>query len=463
MRVNRTAVEEQPPRAQPVTSPPRHRPSRLWGTVAVLAAALIVGGCGDSRAGGGDSVDEGGDDGSDARAGTFTIDASHCPEDASRPLDEGEPIKVGVSMALSGPLAAIGSANIDGLRAALAAVNSEGGIDGHEIELIVKDDAYDPARATANAQAFVGQDGVFVNLLQISEASITGSRPIYEAACVPQLGTISQNKETTAPEEHPWTTVTIPPAIVEAEAAAEYIADKVPGAEVMEFRQQATIGEDWAETFPGAAEERGLTLLEVQSIAPTEVNLDQHAARLTASGADAVVGEMQGPMCIAMLQSLSKAGFDGEIVLTSACNGAKQFMEPLGEAADGVAALFFQKDPSVPGAESDPGLKQYFEDMAEYQPNADPTVTMALNGYEAGTLLAQNLRDAAQADGGLTRVNLMEAAWNVSIERPSFLEPVQSMSGADDPYIINHVAVLSYDATTGGWIDSGVSFTYTGD
>ncbi len=423
--------------------------------VLAAGAIVVVNGCGDSRSGGSDN--------DDASTGTFTVDTSHCPDEAGQPLDEGEPIKVGVSMALSGPLAAIGSANIEGLRAAFGAVNADGGIDGHEIELVIKDDAYDPARATANAQAFVGQEDVFVSLLQISEASITGSRPIYETACVPQLGTISQNRETSAPDEHPWTTVTIPPAIVEAEAAAEHIAETVPGAQVMEFRQQTTIGEDWAETFPGAAEERGLTLLEVQTVAPTEVNLDQHAARLTASGADAVVGEMQGPMCIAMLQSLAKAGFDGEVVLTSACNGAKQFMQPLGDAADGVAALFFQKDPSVPDADSDPGLEEYFEDMAEHQPNADPTITMALNGYEAGKLLVHNLRDAAGADDGLTRISLMEAAWNVTIERPAFLEPEQSMSGADDPYIINHVAVQSYDAASGGWSDSGVSFTYDGD
>lgn len=426
--------------------------------------SLALAGCGDSRSGGGGPAAGGpaSRGGSMTADGVFRVHADGCPADAKEPLPASAPIKVGVSMALSGPLAAVGGPNIDGLRAVFAAANAEGGIDGHPIELIVKDDAYDAARATANAQAFTGQDKVFATLLQISNASIAATRPIYEAACVPQLGAISQHKETADPENHAWTTVTIPPAITEAEAAAEYLAKERPGGKVMEFRQQVTLGEDWAKTFPDAARRRGLELLEVQHIAPAETTLDAPAAKLTASGADAVMAEVQGPMCVALLQSLAKAGFTGKVVLTSACNGAEQFMRPLGKAADGVAALFFQKDPSTPSARTDPGMQRYFDDLARYQPKADPTVTMTLNGYEAGNLLVHNLRDAARLEGGLTRVNLMNAAWNARVERTTFLQPKQSMNGPKDPYIINDVTVQTYDAATGDWRPTGVVFTYDG-
>lgn len=429
---------------------------------ACLSLALTA--CGNSRAGGGGSAADGSASrgGSMTADGTFRVNADGCPADAKEPLPDGAPIKVGVSMALSGPLAAVGAPNIDGLRAVFAAANEQGGIDGHKIELVVKDDAYDAARATANAQAFTGQEKVFANLLQISNASIAATRPIYEQACVPQLGTISQHKEASDPERHAWTTVTIPPAITEAEAAAEYLAKEKPGGKIMEFRQQVTLGEDWAKTFPDAATKRGLQLLEVQHIAPTETNLDAPAAKLTASGADAVMAEVQGPLCVTLLQSLAKAGFTGKVVLTSACNGAKQFMAPLGKAADGVAALFFQKDPSTPSARTDPGMKQYFDDLAKHQPKADPTVTMTLNGYEAGNLLVHGLRAAAKLEGGLTRVNLMNAAWNIQVERTTFLQPKQSMNGPKDPYIINDVTVQTYDADSGNWEPSGVVFTYSG-
>lgn len=429
-----------------------------------LATCLVLAlaGCGHSRAGGdaaagGGAAPRGGTMGAD---GVFRVNADGCPADASQPLPDGAPIKVGVSMALSGPLAAVGAPNIDGLRAVFAAANAEGGIDGHPIELVVKDDGYDPARATANAQAFTGQEKVFATLLQISNASIVATRPIYEAACVPQLGTISQHREAADPERHAWTTVTIPPAVTEAEAAAEYLAKMHPNGTVMEFRQQVTLGEDWAAVFPPAAQRRGLRLLEVQHIAPTETNLDAPAAKLTASGADAVMAEVQGPMCVSMLQSLAKAGFTGTVVLTSACNGAKQFLQPFGKSADGVAALFFQKDPSTPSARSDPGMKRYFDDLAKYQPKADPTVTMTLNGYEAGNLLVHHLRDAARMEGGLTRVNLMNAAWNAEVERTTFLQPKQSMNGPKDPYIINDVTVQTYDAAANDWRPTGVGYTY---
>ncbi|MEP9380931.1 ABC transporter substrate-binding protein [Nocardioides cheoyonin] len=426
------------------------------GSVAALAAACLLA----SACSGGQSADARG--GERAGGGAFVVDAKGCPPDATEALPDGAPIKIGMSMALSGPLAAIGAPNADGFKAALAAANAGGGVDGHKIELVLKDDAYDAARATANAQEFIGKDKVMASILAISDASISATRPLYEQACVPQLGSISAHEDSSDPVKHAWTTVAIPPAAAEAAAGVKYLAKTVPHGKVMEFRQQATIGEDWAASFPRAAKAAGLSLLDVQTISPTATNLDAQAAKLTASGADAVVGELAGAQCIPMMQSLAKAGFKGVVLVTSACNGAKQNMMPIGKAADGVASLFFQKDPSVASAKDDPGLKQYFSDLATYMPHTDPTVTMTLNGYTAAELLIQNLRDAAKMDGGLTRVNLIDAAWSAKIRRTEFLEPDQSMNGDKDPYIINYVAVQTWDAVGQTWKPTGISNTWDG-
>lgn len=67
----------------------------------------------------------------------------------------GTPIKVGVMCSCSGPF---GGTSADGwkvIQAWAESVNAAGGVDGHPIDLVEKDDATNPAKALTNAQALV--------------------------------------------------------------------------------------------------------------------------------------------------------------------------------------------------------------------------------------------------------------------------------------------------------------------
>lgn len=60
------------------------------------------------------------------------------------------PVRIAQSLPLTGPLADLGQAVHQGAKACFDRVNASGGIEGRNIELIVKDDAYDLERAKAN-------------------------------------------------------------------------------------------------------------------------------------------------------------------------------------------------------------------------------------------------------------------------------------------------------------------------
>lgn len=74
------------------------------------------------------------------------------------------PTVVGMTLPLSGPDAAFGSALRDGAQLAVARANALGGVAGRPIELAVRDDGGDPRRAAANA----------VQLLQAGAMAISG-------------------------------------------------------------------------------------------------------------------------------------------------------------------------------------------------------------------------------------------------------------------------------------------------
>ncbi len=71
------------------------------------------------------------------------------------------PLRIGQSIALSGPLGDLGQAMHQGARACFAAVNAKGGVNGRAIELQVRDDGYDVPRALANVQGFLADKDCF--------------------------------------------------------------------------------------------------------------------------------------------------------------------------------------------------------------------------------------------------------------------------------------------------------------
>jgi branched-chain amino acid transport system substrate-binding protein len=441
--------------------------------LAILAVLLLVAtACGDTRSTQGsdgddapppDQASDSGDDtASDEPAdGTFQVDASGCPPDTTEPLADGEPIKIGASLPLSGPLASAGLTAL-GMEAYFESVNRDGGIDGHDIELIARDDAYDPGRAVSNAQTFVGSDGVMANVTQVSEANIEATQPIYEEACVPQLWVITTSASFSDPTSHPWTILGIPPTPVEAQMLAEYIAAEQEGATVMELTGPDALGRDFHASFPPIAEELGLEVLEPQMIAADATSIDAQVTAIASADPDAVVGETLPNFCPMLFEGLARAGYDGLVVVNSSCNGAAQWISPVDPAGDGVVTPMFRKDPADPRYADDPAMVQYFEDMEAIGAAGDAAIGNALDGYNFGVLIAQNLADAAAMDGGLTRANLMTAAWNTTVERPLSLTPDQTTGGPDDPFLVEAGELHRYIADTSGWETTDVSVDLEG-
>jgi branched-chain amino acid transport system substrate-binding protein len=114
------------------------RRRRRRGTVLALAcilAGLAVAGCGDDDGGG-----EGGNAG------------------AKRP--EGKPYKIGYITDLSGPLRESYSPTLEGFQLYMKQLDAEGGIDGHPVDVAVRDDALNADKAVSAAVELGRQENV---------------------------------------------------------------------------------------------------------------------------------------------------------------------------------------------------------------------------------------------------------------------------------------------------------------
>lgn len=71
------------------------------------------------------------------------------------------PLRIGQSIALTGPLADLGNAMHLGAKAAFAVLNARGGVQGRPIELVTLDDAYEVPKAVANVDRLMSDKDIF--------------------------------------------------------------------------------------------------------------------------------------------------------------------------------------------------------------------------------------------------------------------------------------------------------------
>lgn len=73
-----------------------------------------------------------------------------------------EPVKVGIVWPLTGPISAVGSYLVGGVKLAQDKINSEGGILGRRVDLLFEDGANDPAQSVSAAEKLVARDKIDV-------------------------------------------------------------------------------------------------------------------------------------------------------------------------------------------------------------------------------------------------------------------------------------------------------------
>jgi hypothetical protein len=107
-------------------------------------------------------------------------------------------------------------------------------------------------------------------------------------------------------------------------------------------------------------------------------------------------------------------------------------------------------------------MVQYKADVGVFGAGADANNGSVLTGYNVGALLVDVLTKAAAMEGGLTRANIMNAAWSVDFKIPLLVGGTAKMDGIKDAYISEYAEMLQYDAATGSQVPTGDTFDVEG-
>src|SRR5256885_13789203 len=108
--------------------------------------------------------------------------ASGAEPDASEAGVSDNRILFGQSAALEGPAAALGLGMREGILAAFHEVNAAGGVKGRRLELVSRNDGYEPDKAIDNTNQLLNVDQAVAPIGEVAPSTFQAAQPISPAA-----------------------------------------------------------------------------------------------------------------------------------------------------------------------------------------------------------------------------------------------------------------------------------------
>jgi len=200
-------------------------------------------------------------------------------------------VTVGVTLPLSGPAALWGQGAAYGLNAWTKYINDKGGIHGRKLEVLIRDDGYNPVRALANLKEM--QDKIFAQAGLLGTAMINTTKDFFPENKIPLTfpsGDVRIWEKFPKDKMH-WIFVAYPDYLDEAEYLAEYAIKNLGAKKISLFYQNDDMGKmalkgvnQALSKFPGRASLGTTIPYEV-----TERSLATHAQKLKEAGGDVLI------------------------------------------------------------------------------------------------------------------------------------------------------------------------------
>jgi branched-chain amino acid transport system substrate-binding protein len=407
-----------------------------------------------------------GDNGSSGAGWEVSTDDCTDPDAVNAPI-EG-PILLGSSLPLSGgPAASAYAPFADGMNAYVAYANENELIPGHEVQLQIGDDQFNPALTPDVVNGLL--DGGVVAM-----TGIIGSGPNLAVAdllneeCVPQMFAQSGLPEWGVDiADRPWSFGNLIPYDIESSAYARQAIELYgEGVTAMTYYVNIEFGEAIASGFETAAEEQGIELLGSQTIEATETGPPVAQVQAIASEApDVIMAVPLGAQCPVFLAELANAraanpDWNPAVFITNTC-ASKQILGAAGAAAEGVysSASAGLRDPDDPAEQEIPEVQNYITAM-QAGGYPETSISVGAAGWSVMETTVEILRQAAASDAGLTRASIINAARNLHYHSSMTREGVEyRMAGEEDGWYVEDVQIVQYAAETSTFINVGELIT----
>ncbi|HZR73274.1 ABC transporter substrate-binding protein [Bradyrhizobium sp.] len=313
-------------------------------------------------------------------------------------------ILFGQAAALGGPSSALGQGMRQGILAAFAEVNAKGGVHGRRLELISRDDGYDPDRSVIATVKLIEEDKVFALIGAVGTPTSMATVPIAAAKNVPFIGPFSGAEFLRASEFQNVVNIRASYS-AEAEAWIKHLTEDLHLKNIAIFYQDDAFGRDGLAGVKTALAWRGMELASEGTFERNTRAVGAAFKAIRRAEPDAVVMVGTYGPCAEFIKLAHRRGFNPTFVAISFV-GATALARELGNDGKGVIVSEVVPFPW------DTRLKL----VADYQAAEkalDPALTpdfISLEGYLSGRLAAKALE---MAGPNPTRADLLRIIHDV--------------------------------------------------
>ncbi|HVV29619.1 MAG TPA: ABC transporter substrate-binding protein [Mycobacteriales bacterium] len=292
------------------------------------------------------------------------------------------PIKIASIGTYSGFNGQAAKATAQAVQAWAAMTNAHGGINGHPVDVIVKDDQGDPAKSLQAAKSVVQQDHVIAIVGQHESGLESAWASYVDAAKVPVIGGNGVGEPWVDDPNFFPTAATAPNLDLMTEYLTNLLGKKSYGvvycAEAPACAQAGTLAAQGAKKL-------GISFAGGLSIATAAPDYTAQCLSLKDKGAEVVFTGTQISADIRFIENCRSNGFDPVFVNNAQNWTAQQTTNPVWDGA----WLFSE---TAPWTGSSDALVQFRDAMKQYQPSA-PLNSSATAGWSAAVVFG---RAAAQ-------------------------------------------------------------------
>src|SRR5258705_10817330 len=315
-------------------------------------------------------------------------------------------IVLGQSAAFSGPAAQLGIQMNMGARIFFSALNANGGVNGHAVELRTLDDGYEPDRCKANTEKFV-KDDVFGLFGYVGTPTCLAALPLVVDSKIPFFGPFTGAEALRDPFHK--SVFHLRASYYDETALIVRQLTSLGLKKIAVFYQNDAYGKAGLEGVTRALKAQDLAPIALGTVERNTVNVAQAVKDIASKMPEAVVQISAYKSCAAFIREARKAGYGGTFFNVSFV-GTQALADELGKEANGI--IVSQVMP-FPFSTTTAISREYLDAVRKAGGDAKPNYS-SMEGYLAARVFADGLKRAGRNPTRESLISGLESMQNVS-------------------------------------------------
>jgi ABC-type branched-subunit amino acid transport system substrate-binding protein len=289
-------------------------------------------------------------------------------------------IVFGQAAVLEGAASALGQGMRTGLQAAFDEANAKGGVHGRKLNLISRDDGYEPDRSIAQTKKLIEDDKVFALIGAVGTPTAAAAQPIATAAKVPYIGAFTGAAFLRNPKLD--NVINIRASYdAETEAWIKHLTEDLNVRKIAILYQDDAFGRSGLSGVQKAMEKRGMQLVAEGTYERNTLAVKTALLTVRRAAPEAVVMVGAYKPCAEFIKVAQRINFT-PIFVNISFVGSGALAKELGSQGKGV--IISQVVP-FPWDASLKAVAQYHAALKVLDPKAEPEF-VSLEGYLVGRL-----------------------------------------------------------------------------